>query len=480
MSVCESSRPRLAWASLALGVLFAPGANAAGQSPGQVLRVEGRVPQRAIVTLGESWDTSLPLDTEMARLAAGVLARYEGESVGDLLRCATGRRIPDDAAGRRIAIVHLWHQDWVPAKRVELLVLPDAAFGARVVTQGAPGTVLLLPQRFRALAAAWPAYRGSFEAPEISGKRFTVTKPYEPGAFTMDRHTMMKYLYHGKPARIADADRDLDRETFQGRLPAGYDPRRPAGLLVWCSPAPTGTVPAAFDVALDDLNMVCIGADNAGNARDIPDTFQLIFDAIATARQRFHIDPQRIYITGMSGGGEVSSILAICFPEVFRGAIPIVGLGTHSQLDHSWGRHRAPYFARPRGVQLERARTLRIALMGGPPDFNYREMAERARLLEDDGFESVRFFEYADMAHEMPTPGRFAETLRWVDEPYRARREELRSAAVRGLAEYLAGRDESRPPNAGERAALTAIIEAAPWTEPAWEALELLRGGGGQ
>ena len=231
----------------------------------------------------------------------------------------------------------------------------------------------------------------------------------------------------------------------------------------------------ALVAALDELNMVCIGSDNTGNDRDVPDKFQMIFDAVATARARYHIDGRRIYITGMSGGGKVSSILAVCFADVFSGAVPIVEFGCYSTLDDSWGQHRNPYFAKPHGRLLQLAMEHRIALMGGPPDFNYREMTERAARLHADGFTNLRFFSYPDMAHVMPTASRFADALRWIDEPRRQARvnETLRASAA--LRSYRDAREDPAPRTRADRDALSDVIEAGPWTDAAWTALELLR-----
>jgi pimeloyl-ACP methyl ester carboxylesterase len=337
--------------------------------------------------------------------------------------------------------------------------------------------VLLDAARFEPLAAEWPAYRGGLDPKQADppGASAAMPRPYTPGSIQVTAQTLKKRLYLGLPVRVLDADRDLARETLHARLPAGYDPRRPTGLLVWCSPTSDGRIPAALAEGLDELGIVCVAADDAGNERDVPDKFQLVFDVVATARERYHIDRRRVYIAGMSGGGKVASILALCFPEVIAGTVTIVGVGTHSRLDESWGRYRPAYFVRPRENVLALARQRRLALMSGPADFNYKEMVERAALLEADGFNNVKFFDYPDMAHEMPTAARFAEALRWVDEPYRQMRDEQDAKAASLLAAYLEGRDDAAPRTDDDRAALQAVVEAGPWSDAAWQALELSR-----
>jgi predicted esterase len=449
------------WARvLAVAVLAAA---AAGREPEDLLRVDGRRPDAVVVARGAFWDRTLPLDTPMGRFAAGVYARYEGRAVDGLLRCATRQPLPD-AAATRIAVLHLSRRDVDEPRLVELLRLAGGTVGARALDDTG-AAVRLDAARFAALEAAWPAYRGGLDPPRATGTSMPMDRPFVKGAVTMDERTMKQRLYRGMPVLAPSADRDLGHETLHARLPAGYDPRHPAGLLVWCSPTPEGSIPGPLSAALDELGLVCVAAENAGNDRDVPDKFQLVFDAIATARQRYHVDDARVYIAGLSGGAKVASILAICFPEHFAGAVPIVGFATYATLDESWGRHRAAYFARPREGTLAEARRLRLGLLGGPADFNYEEMLKRSALLEADGFEHVHFFTYPDMAHRMPTPERFAEALRWVDEPYWQRRNQQITKAESLLA--VGPWDE---------ATLHLVIETAPWSDAAWQALERMRG----
>lgn len=485
MNGCGSSRPSpvsvKGTVHVGLIAIVAAGAAAASVTaapPADPFRPQGRRPVEAVLTAGESWDTSARLETSMAGLVGGVIAHYDRRTIGELLRCPTDRVFgaQEISSAARIAVVHLAVAGRRERARVEILRLADGSVAARPLEAQAGAGVRLDRNAFDKLAARWPAYRGGFDAPaEPSARSFVMDPPYVRGSITMDKPTMRKRLYRGMRVAVQDADRDLARETLNVRLPAGYEPRHPAGLLVWASPTPQGRIPAIFGPALDELTIVCVGADHAGNERDVPGKFQLVFDAIATACRRYHIDDRRIYITGMSGGGKVSSILATCFSEVFRGAIPIVGFGSYARLDGSWGEHRRPYFTRPERELLRLARQNRMALIGGPRDFNYREMLERKRLLEADGFVSIRFFDYPEMAHQMPTPQRFAEALGWIDEPYRLGRAREAAAASALLAAYFEGRDDPTARTDDDRRALDDVIDAGAWSDAAWRALELQR-----
>jgi poly(3-hydroxybutyrate) depolymerase len=56
---------------------------------------------------------------------------------------------------------------------------------------------------------------------------------------------------------------------------------------------------------------------------------QLTLDAIATACDRYVIDPNRIYVTGVSGGGKIASHTWACAPEIIDGVVAIVGVGSY-------------------------------------------------------------------------------------------------------------------------------------------------------
>ena len=470
---CKDSKLRHGLVSLTT-LLLAAHLTAAPQN---IFHIDGRRPDHAAVTVTEAWDESVPRDTPMGRLAAGVLAEYDTKSIGQLLRCATNAPAPAEA-GQLTAVIHLSRTDSPHTKHVQLHQLADGTIVAssRVIEQ--TQRIVLDRRKFDRTAGDWPVFRGGFEITSDlarGGSGFAMPQPYIPGAITMTTRTMKQRLYSGMPVRTESTDRDLNQETLHVRLPSNYDPRRPAGLLVWNSPSPRGDIPNAFHAALDERYFVCIGIDNAGNDRDVPDKFQLVFDAVANARQRYHIDDERIYITGMSGGGKVSSVLMMCFPDIFRGAIPIVGFGTYSQLEDQWGKHHYAYFAKPKHTLLELAKSHRMALMGGPPDFNYDEMVLRQEHLEADGFEEIRFFSYPDMAHQMPTPQRFLDALRWIDEPYELARNKRVAVAGEEMLAYLTGRGDQRPATEPDRAALIQLIHDYPWTEAAWKALELLR-----
>ena len=176
MSECVNSKawPASARQLLPVTVIIAVVAAAAAAPPDAVFRVDGQRPTAAVITVGESWDESVPLDTPMGRLAAGVLDRYDTRSIAKLLRCATRQPMPADAQARRVAVIHLAGRRPEAGRQVELMRLADGSWCAREIPRGAG--IILDADRFEAVTSSWPVYRGGFgQAPDPDTRAASVS-----------------------------------------------------------------------------------------------------------------------------------------------------------------------------------------------------------------------------------------------------------------------------------------------------------------
>ncbi len=298
-------------------------------------------------------------------------------------------------------------------------------------------------------------------------------QPYRRAPILLDSAAIRERLSGGRKPNLPETQRYLPDEQFFVRLPAEYSSRSPAGLIVWTAASSSGRPPAVLNQAADELNCIVVGAADAGNLRLSTDRYQLGLDMVATMSQRYHIDPNRVYATGISGGGRISSALVACFPEVFTGAVPIVGLNVYKPVPLGDGRFVAAGFGRPKGALWRLLRQRRIAPMTGPLDFNYREMVNATRIMTGDGL-NVRMFEYEDMGHTLPTAERFLEALSWVDATHAKAKQDRVENAEKLLAGYLLRFGETPAESARQRSLLERIAETAPWSVPAWRACELL------
>lgn len=482
---------------LAAALVSAAATAAADAHP--ILDIDGRPAERAVVTATPAPPPALPrdlADAPMARALAGIIGELDRSEM-HALHLAVPLN-PGPLSGvtidHRIAVLHL--ERGATRKRVDLVRAMDGRLLLRsldeALADGAgdavapPEHVEVRSGRLLDIARRWSAYRGGFGAGDAAdverGVVFEMEQPYASGWFVLGEDVLRERMYRGPAFKRMDLTpqaRELSDESLLLRVPPGYDPRRPAGLVVWIDPTPGGAPPREFDEALDELGFLCVGAAGAGNDRPVHDRFQLAFDAIATVQERFHIDPERIYVTGMSGGGRCASMLWGCFPDVFAGAIPIVGM-------HSYNTVRVPAaankiwpraYAKPKSELLRLLRDRRLAPMTGPPDFNHDNTIAHVKALDRDGMD-VRAFVYDDMSHVMPEPERFAEALRWVDEPRRTSLAEAEARAERFLGRAMERFGGGAVEEPSHRRLLVEAVASAPWSDAAWAAWEQLGGAG--
>jgi pimeloyl-ACP methyl ester carboxylesterase len=128
-----------------------------------------------------------------------------------------------------------------------------------------------------------------------------------------------KRLAHSAVA-LRDQSIDLARERFAVYVPSN-PPTKGYGLLVFVPPWEGATLPRGWAAILDRHGVIFVSAANSGNAANVLDRREpLALLAAHNIKQRFHVDPERTYIGGFSGGSRVALRVALEFPDVFRGA----------------------------------------------------------------------------------------------------------------------------------------------------------------
>lgn len=445
-------------------------------------------PLRAVVTdsTGMTFEDLTPLLEKnippMVRQLNGIIAVVEGRDLTQLLACAprnVRRSIDRPSDAVRLYSLHIIGQR--SSRALSVYTTSNGQWYLEEIVEGAltvmPRCVELNPARFPTVAQNWRGFTGGIDAETSSqiGVPFKMEPPYTPGWLYMDDKTLRARTFIAKPGERIGTARDLDNEVLRIRLPAGYDHKDPAGLLVWVHAGNNGSPPSVFNKTLDELNLICVGADNSGNERPVADRYQLALDGVATACKRYHVDTRRIYVTGISGGGRISSMLWATAPEVFTGAIPIVGINYFKAIPTGDGRKWPASYKKPPAKLHALMRKHRIAAMTGPPDFNYAPTVATIKLMRRDRF-VAKLFEYPDMQHEMPTPDRFLEAIRWVDEPYQETRKREERESANWLERYQSnfGDTPVDGPEAEGLAWLLKAMETGPYTESAWQAWDLM------
>jgi len=441
-------RPIVGVLMVALALLSA---RARGANP---MMVDGARPQRVIVLLpGTEWDEGLADLPEMPRRLSGVLAVLEADGVRALFESISRAR-PDKDAAQSEPMFELLLEGRSSGARATIA----ASDGDLLALVGADGGAVVLDRaEFLACLGTTALYRGGFGKPNGESAKVVAFTGTPERIDTLDSRTVRSRLSRtggGGSSSLARHDGE-----FASRLPKGFDPENPPGLIVWCSPTDPWAVPEQLHSALDEHNLIAIGALDAGNERPVLDRVQLALDATATALSTWPIDARRVYVVGMSGGAKIAVMLWAGWPELYSGAVPIVGMASYRSEPAPNGGLYPPLISKPAPAAFRQLTEHRLAPMTGPPDFNYDSVVKMAKGLDRDGL-AVRVFEYAEMAHTMPTPARFDEAIRWVDETYQVKRRAEIAAAAKALTQA----------EAGDRDALLEVMRLGPWTPAAWKA----------
>ena len=254
------------------------------------------------------------------------------------------------------------------------------------------------------------------------------TRPIETGALTLIFDTKSPL---GDPAKITkragwsldgikkqiEIDYDPAKETFDAVVPASYDASEPYGLFVWIGAGDDAKPPAGWSEVLARHKLIWVGATKSGNKRAVLIRIGLVFDAVDGMKSRYRIDPQRVYISGVSGGGKVASVIGVEYPEVFTGGFYFIGADFYRAVPSTPGREwgKAYNLPEPKLLMLERKRS-RHVLLTGDKDLNRDPIRAFAAAFKADRFEHITLLDVPGLGHQLPDAAWFDKGLIALDE----------------------------------------------------------------
>jgi pimeloyl-ACP methyl ester carboxylesterase len=215
-------------------------------------------------------------------------------------------------------------------------------------------------------------------------------------SLTVERTTTLAQLYSPAEAASLSSTLPADR-TLHFRVRTPRDPV--PGVLVYVSPTDSGELSRSLSSVLDDRHLLYVAADGFGNNHPTAERMLVAVSALKLARQLGVLDGRRLYIGGMSGGGRIASQVVTHFPQLFSGALCIVG---------------ADYFM-PRDEALRsQIAARRLAFITGDHDFNQRELRLVTRRYRQAGVSNVLLIDLPQLGHELPPAEVFAQALDYL------------------------------------------------------------------
>jgi predicted esterase len=212
---------------------------------------------------------------------------------------------------------------------------------------------------------------------------------------------------------------DIKDETFAAYVPEPKPGQR-YGLVVWINSDASGAPPKDWLPVLDKHHLIWIGANKSGNQVALARRFALAIDAAVNMQKRYDIDPARVYLFGLSGGGRSASRVGLVYPDVFRGVCPIVGCDYFRDVplsddpENEWiAQYREP---RADELKLAKERT-RFVFLTGEKDFNRGQTHDLEQAFREDGFKHTAYLEQPGMEHAIPNAVYFEKAVAALDEP---------------------------------------------------------------
>ena len=119
---------------------------------------------------------------------------------------------------------------------------------------------------------------------------------------------------HGSVAVAADPT-----NSYALYLPSAYSPSKRWPLLLVFDPFARGEVSVKlFHEAAEKYGFIVVGSNNSRNFQDPSAAIRALW---ADVKERYAIDPRRIYTAGLSGGARVASSVALACKGCIAGVI---------------------------------------------------------------------------------------------------------------------------------------------------------------
>lgn len=217
----------------------------------------------------------------------------------------------------------------------------------------------------------------------------------------------------------AKVDYVLSEESFEVYIPADYTGDKPYGLFVFCSASPSGRPMDHILKSLDEHHLIYVGPNKAGNDRVNRPRMGLMIDAALSMKARYNIDPDRVYVSGVSGGGRIASMLGVGYADIFHGGFYIIGCNFYRQeisIEQKGAAFPKSYSVPPAKIFNFARKQSKHVFLTGDTDPNREQTETYYKAFKKDGFEHITYLQVPGMGHRPPDAEWFEKGMLALDE----------------------------------------------------------------
>ena len=195
----------------------------------------------------------------------------------------------------------------------------------------------------------------------------------------------------------------------------------PHGLFVFISPRDQGSIPDNWQETLEKNRLIWVGPNEAGNRVSTLWRVAVALESVDLATRRYTIDPDRIYISGHSGGARVASTVAFFHPDRFTGGVYFAGVNWYEPTPSREGRFLPASIGKPPGSVLELARDRsRHVIVQGTDDNVATYVPSLWNVIKQSDFRTFEYLSVEGHGHGLPDAQWLDRGLAVLDGPLRA------------------------------------------------------------
>jgi len=211
-------------------------------------------------------------------------------------------------------------------------------------------------------------------------------------------------------------------ERFYIHIPAAASSSTRFGLLVYIPPTEQIiALPEDWADVLDQRNLLFIAPLNAGNNQISSRRLGLAVLAALEMMRYYQIDPQRVYVSGLSGGARMAGLLGFYQPDVFHGTIQNCGADFYQPVPKVLAQSEVDTNGGPYGIfdatpdEINQAQRVRFALITGSGDFRHGNILD----IYNGGFANsglrAKLFDVKGMGHRTADATTLSAALDFVE-----------------------------------------------------------------